>query len=422
MAVDHIGATRPTPEWKDVPLSQILASRKFVNNGQLKNILSYICKAAAEGRTPGEADIARDILDRRDFDPGTDTLVRVHMRRLRLKLEEYYQSEGAADTIHIEIPKQSYSPVPVAVPVLKAEPVPSPKVLPVWSSWQVRIALGATALIFGAAGWLFASVWDGRGMRETSIGRAGIGPSDFWKSLLGEEKDPVLAISTPLFFKTKEGYIRDFRLNFFEDLPSETMPVPSSLAWPVWATWISYSDAESAVILTRFLYSLGRSASLTNGRQIQLADLERRPAILLGHPRGMPVLADYFKSFNFYPYRAGNKGTFQGIGNRVPRPSELVLYRDPMGDDVRSVSEMAPDHGLITFSKPPNGPASLSIFSHRPLTTSLLVKWLIDPKLTQHLTAIGIRAPYGDFQILFKASVMNGVPMEAQAIATRAGH
>ncbi len=45
-----------------------------------------------------------------DFDSSVDTIVRTQAYRLRLKLNEYYLSEGAADPIAIEIPKGHYVP------------------------------------------------------------------------------------------------------------------------------------------------------------------------------------------------------------------------------------------------------------------------------------------------------------------------
>ena len=36
--------------------------------------------------------------------------MRVEARRLRAKLDNYYQGEGCADSILIELPKGSYSP------------------------------------------------------------------------------------------------------------------------------------------------------------------------------------------------------------------------------------------------------------------------------------------------------------------------
>lgn len=47
----------------------------------------------------------------KDFDPRLSAVVRVDATRLRTKLREYYESEGAADPLIIDLPKGSYTPV-----------------------------------------------------------------------------------------------------------------------------------------------------------------------------------------------------------------------------------------------------------------------------------------------------------------------
>ena len=44
------------------------------------------------------------------YDPKTDPIVRVEASRLRSRLREYYESEGANDPIRIDMPKGSYVP------------------------------------------------------------------------------------------------------------------------------------------------------------------------------------------------------------------------------------------------------------------------------------------------------------------------
>src|SRR4051794_29556823 len=45
-----------------------------------------------------------------DYDPKTDAVVRKEVRRLRLKLHEYYAGTGAGETTRIDIPKGQYLP------------------------------------------------------------------------------------------------------------------------------------------------------------------------------------------------------------------------------------------------------------------------------------------------------------------------
>src|SRR6266481_3464393 len=56
-----------------------------------------------------EYQIATEVFGRqKDFDPHLDSMVRVQAGRLRAKLAEYYGSEGAEDSILVEMPKGNY--------------------------------------------------------------------------------------------------------------------------------------------------------------------------------------------------------------------------------------------------------------------------------------------------------------------------
>lgn len=58
-----------------------------------------------------EYTIAVDVLGKsQDFKESKDASVRVEVHRLRKRLAEYYEQEGAGDLIRIEIPTGQYTP------------------------------------------------------------------------------------------------------------------------------------------------------------------------------------------------------------------------------------------------------------------------------------------------------------------------
>jgi TolB-like protein/cytochrome c-type biogenesis protein CcmH/NrfG len=92
----------------------MLRSRAFSGSLRLRSLLKFLVEEAAAGRADGikEQVLALELYGRGlDFDPANHSVVRVDVRRLRDKIREYYESEGAADRIRIEIPKGSYCPV-----------------------------------------------------------------------------------------------------------------------------------------------------------------------------------------------------------------------------------------------------------------------------------------------------------------------
>jgi hypothetical protein len=94
-------------------LYAVLASRTFENKPRLANLLQYICERHFAG-DPGaikEYSIATDVFGRaQSFDQATDSIVRVEAFRLRKKLREFYEGEGADQPIEIVVATGHYRP------------------------------------------------------------------------------------------------------------------------------------------------------------------------------------------------------------------------------------------------------------------------------------------------------------------------
>ena len=95
-------------------LEQVLGSATFHQVDRLKRFINFIVLEAIAGRSDElkEYVIGVQVFDKEpSFDPRTDPIVRVQARRLRARLLRYYQAEGAADDLVIDLPKGGYAPV-----------------------------------------------------------------------------------------------------------------------------------------------------------------------------------------------------------------------------------------------------------------------------------------------------------------------
>jgi hypothetical protein len=80
----------------------------------METLLAYLCQKYFAGETDGikEYNIGVEALGRKpSFDPSTDAIARVEVHRLRRKLRDYYETEGAGHNVRITIPVGSYAPV-----------------------------------------------------------------------------------------------------------------------------------------------------------------------------------------------------------------------------------------------------------------------------------------------------------------------
>ena len=59
-----------------------------------------------------EQEVGHKVFGRpRDYDTGSDNIVRVHASMLRKRLEQYFAEDGAAEPVIVEIPRGNYAPV-----------------------------------------------------------------------------------------------------------------------------------------------------------------------------------------------------------------------------------------------------------------------------------------------------------------------
>ena len=118
-----------TPAPREVILEQlerILASETFTGAERSRVLLRFLVEQSLQSHADRlkEYTIGSEAFGRGDsFDPRTDPIVRAEASRLRSRLQQYYATNGAADTLLITLPKGSYVPqihareIPAAGPV-----------------------------------------------------------------------------------------------------------------------------------------------------------------------------------------------------------------------------------------------------------------------------------------------------------------
>jgi len=143
-------------------LERVLASKGFVTAGRLSRLLRYVVEKTVAGHADQlkEYAVGVEVFDRDDkYDPRLDSIVRVEAGRLRSRLDEYYNGDGAASPIHISLPRGGYvaqferraaAPAP--------EPVPAPVVADkrrTWAAWPLTAGLicAVAAMVVWLGGW-----------------------------------------------------------------------------------------------------------------------------------------------------------------------------------------------------------------------------------------------------------------------------
>lgn len=103
-----------SPDHIRTHLAKLLKSQAFAGTERLRGFLQFIVEQNLEfpNEPLKEIIIGRELYaSDGDFDPRLSAVVRVDATRLRTKLREYYASEGAGDSLTIDLPKGNYTPV-----------------------------------------------------------------------------------------------------------------------------------------------------------------------------------------------------------------------------------------------------------------------------------------------------------------------
>ncbi|MGH9573846.1 MAG: hypothetical protein ACRD40_09990 [Candidatus Acidiferrales bacterium] len=383
----------PTPEDIQKQLSKVIHSKAFRHALALQRLLQYLISKALEGPFADikEYTIGMEVFERGpDYDPQSDTIVRVQIHRLRLKVKEYYESEGIADPILVDIPKGHYIPsfelrnvalktnaTDSIAPEKKEETVGTKAVAATNGHAQTAdtskglfsrsTVLFALAVLFFATGIFVGTHWQqwrGAASSGAALGRGLDGlprdaATDFWRGFLGNDSSPVVGYADAVYLVDGAEDLFRFRRGASDYTgtvvdPHLAQQFASSPALVAKAGPLYYEDGntgtgdlQSVFVLTRLFTQMGLQMLVKRCRLITIDDLQQHDVILLGSPEENDAVAQLTRPSDFVWNRLDVADPWKGeYVNRHPQPGESASYkteRDP------STQEIKADFGLITL-------------------------------------------------------------------------
>src|SRR6516165_4430475 len=126
-------------EARQSQVHRILQSKAFRTSEVQRNLLSYLAAKSISGNADSlkEYTVGLDVFAKpASYDPRQESVVRMHMARLRQKLAEYYRTDGVNDAVIVHLPKGGFQvtfeqreiptePTAAPVPEEAARPLPS---------------------------------------------------------------------------------------------------------------------------------------------------------------------------------------------------------------------------------------------------------------------------------------------------------
>jgi hypothetical protein len=378
-------ANEPSSEGCQNQVHRILHSNTFRSAATLQALLQFITSKtiSGEGDSLKEYTIGVEALGRRsDFDPKVDPIVRVQSHRLRIKLREYYDTEGSNDPILIQFPKGHYVPtfetvvpesvkLPDAKPDSETEPPAEPistveepdksnRRGPAW--WRIPAVGLLSCFMLG-----FGCVVGGWRAQKQSGSQQSVGSYDpevvaFWARLLGNDTTPVIAYPDAVFllddsndlFRFRHGAIDSRGALVDPHVAREFAANPELVAQ---AGQLYYENGytgtgelESVAMLAGLLGKMGVRPIIKSSRDVLPEDLAHHSVILLGSPFQNPAVAQLMTAgdFRFNNPDQHHEQWRAQIVNAHPEQGEAAIY----GTERDATSKtLTADFGVITLTR-----------------------------------------------------------------------
>jgi len=355
-------------------IERILQNKTLRLSEVQRRLLIYL----AERSLAGEADDLKEYTIGIDafgkpssYDPRQESVVRMHVARLRLKLAEYYRTEGALDPIIVDVPKGGFK--------ITFEPREAPADPP------------ATVVVETRRGWIRKEV-----MVAASIVVLLAGVT--YLAARSPKAPTPMVEASPWSLELQQ---------LWTPLLSPTRPLVVCIANP------SFGTASGAFRLGQFLGPRKPDLLVTQGNQLSMPEVAMNNIVFLGPTTGnrqvqsLPIDQQIVLEPN-------------GIRNLRPLPGEPAFVSDRSAADGKGVEE---SYALISHLPGLYGNGDfLYLSGNQPASVMAAVKVFTDPMLARALVA-SLKIPSGTmpryYQAVLRVRSMDEMPVDISTVFHR---
>src|SRR5579863_1383330 len=324
-------------------VDRLINSHSLRSSESLCKLLQYLAKQTLDhpGEPPKEYQIATEVYGRRaDFDPQSDSTIRVQAGRLRQKLSEYYMGEGAADPVIVRLPKGSYH---LSFEYRTADPRPAGPQLAIPERsgnvetpprfWRfAAIALSASLLVALLA--LGDMMWTRKigPVAATSASAGNAALRTFWAPFISGPEEPWAIFSNAHFVGRPETGMR------YVDPGHDTKATVSD-------HYTGVGEVLAVHELDQLFGSLGRRLRVKRGSLFSLDDSKNTDLIFVGSPSENLSLLDIpgTQEFVFQRVTSGPRQGDLAIVTRHPHPGEPQMHLASPADAL-----LTEDYGIVS--------------------------------------------------------------------------
>jgi hypothetical protein len=410
-------------------IERILATSPFQKSVRLPDLLRYMAERSIHGHPEDltEQRIGSAVFGKpANYSPTEDSSVRVHVRQLRLKLHEYFDSpEGRTSPVIVEIPKGAYCPLfrqaqVERAPELLPHPVPAPVEMPARKNSVLPWVLAA--LMTAVALWM----WH----RSTAVDHTQLTAPWPLSEVMSKDQETHVVNADSNYgmlriLSEKSGSLDEYLSpQYRQDFtPAEMSPHESRLlSYLSGSSLTSYADVVVVNALAEISGLFGSHLSVRSARDLRMRDMQDGNYILVGSPSSNPWVALYEGQLNWVEREGVAGQSMKYFENKQPKQGEQPSYRGleftgTTGVDYATISLLPTQSGhgnvLILQGLQQEGTEAAGLLLADAKGRSRLMNAL-------HVSANTKEPVY--FEALIRATAVGGAPDATEIVATRMIH
>ena len=400
-------------------IDRLVNSHVLHSSESLCKLLRYLAEHALDhpGSTVKEYQIATEVFGRSpNFDPQSDSTIRVQAGRLRVKLAEYYASEGAEDPIQVEMPKGTYvlsfhRRESSAAKLHAVSQISQEEDVAIDTGVDSRWKLAAIVL----SGLLIAALATGafllfRSPRATERAAEPIPAAfaTFWKNFVSGPEEPWVIFSNGAFVGRPETGMR-----YFDPTRDSRDQIREH--------YTGVGEVLAIHALDHTFGLLHRQVRVKRGSLLSLDDVKNNDTIFVGSPaenltlREIPSTHDFI----FRPLDSGPRKGDLAVMNIHPQSGEAAYW---IGSPTLDLVE---DYSVIALVRGLNPAKSVLILAGTTtIGTQAAVEFVCQQDSLERLLSRLEVTTAGDlkpFEAVLKVKITRGVPVESDIVAVRSG-
>lgn len=388
-------------------LQRILGSKTFRNTEALKRLLDYLVRQSFEpgARELKEYTIGIEAFGKPpDYDPKTDSSVRVQVSKLRQKLDEYYRTEGANDPLVMELPKGHFQ---LEFHERSSAVLPRNSPPPV-----LRWVVTAVALVWAIIATTFAV--SHRTSHSASERYDNPNVLALWRPFLTSNRPTLISLGTPLFAKISGDFFRNPTINGAHAFAkSEEVKQLERLlhgtALPAYG-YTGVGEATAAFELARLFLARQHDLNLVLSSSLTWEDIARNEVIFVGPPKYNLQEADL-------PVKQDFTIAHGRLENLHPRPGEPSSFSETW-----TAEQSSPSEGYAMIGRLPglHGVGHIMVLAATSTEgTRAAVEYVTRPGYAEELTRALMQSAHSIpdyFQVVVHAQFQSQTPIHVEQV------